>query len=546
LPRILLVGDTTLNGVARSLQALLTGPLHGWSAEEPDFNTWATDILDPDSSLRSNPPEALFVILSPRILETKGNALLDRIEGILSSLGEIEDVIVFMSTLTSDPTASPALLSDPATVTATKINRVLVDFSVRNPWFHLVDLGAFLSEHGVRSLHDPRFEVNARMYFSPIGADRLAKTLARHLRASVVPRKKVLVLDLDNTLWGGVLGELGADGIRIGGENSGYAFVRFQRTVRRLKETGILLALCSKNDEKPALDAIDDHPAMILRSADFAAWRINWKDKADNIRSLASELNLGLDSMVFFDDSPHERDLVRNLVPEVEVLEVPSDPSEYSAALVQYPGFDTLSITADDHRRTEFYKGETERQKLRTESSSLEEYFRSLEMRGTLREAGDSSFDRVLQLIGKTNQFNLTTRRYDADHLRTLIDSPQWGVYALDLTDSLGESGTTGVVVVRKEGRTWTIDNFLLSCRVIGRTVEYALVQWLARQVGSSGAEELLAEFIPTARNEVSKDFLHKAGFQFDPDVSKWRLHIDQVDRIPPSYVALKEAAPCN
>jgi FkbH-like protein len=504
------------------------------------------DILNPASPLRSNPPEALFIILSPRILESRNDNLLDRIEAILSSLEEPEDMQVFMSSLAWDPTASPALLRDASADVAAKINRVLTDFSLRNPWFHLVDLGAFLSEHGVRSLHDPRFEANARMYFSPIGAGHLGKTLARHLRASVVPRKKVLVLDLDNTLWGGVLGELGAEGIRVGGENSGHAYVRFQRTIQRLKETGILLAICSKNDEDPAMDTIERHPSMILRKGDFAAWRINWKDKADNIRSLASELNIGLDSVVFFDDSPHERELVRNLVPEVEVLEVPKDPAEYSGALIEYPGFDTLSTTADDHRRTEFYKGETQRRKLRAKGGSLEEYFRSLKMRGTLREAGSTSFERILQLIGKTNQFNLTTRRYDADRLRRLIDSPEWGVYALDLTDSLGESGTTGVVVVRREGLIWTIDNFLLSCRVIGRTVEYAVIRWLAEQAGRSGAEQLLAEFIPTARNEVSKDFLNAAGFQFDPDVSKWRMRIDQLDQIPSSYVELNDAPPCS
>lgn len=545
--KIFVAGDMTITGLERSLARSLGRHIRTqgeWQVRDLGFNSWLVEALNPRSTLYREPPDILAVILSPRFLQHDHDPV-QNVRHFLDAIGQHRSGMqVFFTTVVADPLAGQQLPA--GTVLhekAAKANEMLLEWQRVHPWFHIVDMQSFMVQHGIDRVHDPRYEVMARMYLSPGGIKLLADSLARYVGALGSPTKKVLVLDLDDTLWGGILGEDGLNGIRVGGENDGYSFLTFQRSLLTLKATGVLLAICSKNNEPDALRALESHPDILLRPTDFACHRINWKPKAENLREIAHELNLGLDSFVFFDDSAFERGQMRELLPEVDVLEVPSDPALYARTLAQYPGFDTLRVTIEDRKRSEMYAAESRRKMLQRQSGSLEEFYRSLEMRAVISRATETKFERVFQLIQKTNQFNLTTRRYTEKELRSLLTSPRDDVYTLRLSDKLGESGVTGVAVVRKGTENWQLDNFLLSCRIIGRTVEYAFIRWLAARGRAAGAARIIAEFIPTPRNAVASMFLETAGFERNPASGKWALDLARWEgRVPPDYVRVDEA----
>jgi FkbH-like protein len=327
-------------------------------------------------------------------------------------------------------------------------------------------------------------------------------------------------------------------GIRLGGENVGYAFIRFQRALKMLKNNGVLLALVSKNDEEYALETLRNHPDMILKLEDFVTYRINWGPKPQNLMSIAEELNLGINSFVFFDDSDFERQMMRAAIPEVDVIDVPADPADYVRALSAYPGFDSLHVTAEDQSRTEMYHTELERTRRQKKATNREEFFESLEMKAFIQKVRFESLDRVHQLINKTNQFNLTTKRYTQSQLQELSSSERFDLFAVRLQDTFGESGTVGVIIIEKLSNQWRLDSFLLSCRVIGRTLEFALIRWLTERAKENGITNVQAEFVPTKKNDVSKDFLSNAGFR-KLDNGTWLLCLEEHPNLSKDYVTV-------
>jgi FkbH-like protein len=311
----------------------------------------------------------------------------------------------------------------------------------------------------------------------------------------------------------------------------------------RLKASGVLLVLCSKNNEADAVKVFESHPDMVLRMTDFVAHRINWTAKSENIKSMAEELSLGVDSFVFFDDTAFERQQMQQLLPAVDVIEVPADASHYVQALADYQGFDILRATAEDSARSAMYQAESSRKKLQSQSSSLEEFYVSLAMEAECLPVDEPSISRVHQLLHKTNQFNLTTQRHTEQHLREMVfgkGSP-YEAYCLRLKDKLGENGITGVVIVKKSSTHWELDSFLLSCRIIGRTVEYSLIRWLGQRALKAGAKTLRARYVPTAKNQVAAPFLSQAGFTLDNETQQWNLNLEKLDSaVPRDYVTLK------
>ncbi|QRM27261.1 HAD family hydrolase [Microvirga sp. VF16] len=541
---MLLTGDTTLSGIGRALQKQF-GAKSSWIVKEANFNSWRIEAVDPQSSFHREPTDFLIYILSPRILTDLPDAE-NVFEEFLSGLQHLAGMTrVLCTTLVVDPfQVQPLYETLRLQKRADDINAKLRLFMEAHNWFNLIDQAALFMTHGIASLTDPRFEMLGRMYYSPKGVRLLGEAVERATLALTRPPKKVLVLDLDNTLWGGVLGEDGITGIRVGGEGLGYAFSRFQRTLETLKQNGILLAICSKNEEEDALRAIAQHPDMQLRINDFVTHRINWKPKSENLRSIAEELNLGLDSLVLFDDSPFECESIRQLLPDVDVLEAPKDPSDFVRALAVYPGFDMFRVTDEDRKRSHQYFQDRQRRSLASQMGSLEEVYRSLEMRGRVSVVTDVTLARVQQLIHKTNQFNLTTKRYQEPELLSMMASDDVIILTLHLSDRLGESGLTGVLVVTTGRDQWEVDNLLLSCRVIGRTVEYGLIRYLAEKAQASGARELIASFVPSGRNQVAAEFLSRAGFRKDEKTGRWILPLNQADTlIPKSYVSIEEDA---
>lgn len=329
--------------------------------------------------------------------------------------------------------------------------------------------------------------------------------------------KKLIILDLDNTLWGGTVGDCGWQSLRVGGHDYvGEAFADFQRALKLLSKAGVLLALASKNEETVALDAIKLHPEMILKADDFAAWRINWNDKAVNISELAEELNIGLQSVVFIDDNPMERARVREALPEVYVPEWPTDPTSFVSSLLQMPCFDMPHATEEDRLRTSSYTSERARERLRQTVNSQEEWLLSLDTEVTVENLNDVNLPRFVQLFNKTNQMNLTTRRMTDAQVLQWSERPNARFWTFRVKDRCGDSGLTGIVGIEIDGDHARVSDFVLSCRVMGRNIERAMLAVAAQYCRSRGLLDLIATYIPTAKNKPCLDFWLNSGCEFD------------------------------
>jgi len=368
---------------------------------------------------------------------------------------------------------------------------------------------------GVHAWHDSGLWHRSKQEVSPTAAPLYGDLVGRWLAAKQGRSFKCLVLDLDNTVWGGVIGDDGMEGIAIGqGSALGEAYTAFQDYCRELTRRGIILAVCSKNDEVNAVEPFEKHPDMVLKRGDIASFVANWSDKAGNIRSIAEELNIGLDSLVFIDDNPFERNLVRQELPMVAVPEVSDDPVGYPIALSDAGYFEGLSVTDEDRERTSQYQGNKARDALKASATDLPAYLRGLEMNLIAKPFDRVGLQRIVQLINKSNQFNLTTRRYtDEDVLAVMADPDAFGLQ-LRLLDRFGDNGVIAIVIGRlMEQKDLLIDTWLMSCRVLGRQVEPTTLNLIAEQAKKLGAKRLVGEYIPTKKNGMVKDHYARLGF---------------------------------
>jgi FkbH-like protein len=399
-------------------------------------------------------------------------------------------------------------------------NAILDGICHGQPGVFQLDFARMALEMGLRRLYDARLDAIARTPFSVPAQIEMARRLARLIRAIHVPPVKCLVLDLDNTLWGGVIGEAGLGGIEVGDDYPGSTYRDFQRAARALRDRGILLAVASRNDEPEAREALERHPGMVLRWEDFAAAEIHWQDKAASLRRIAESLRIGLDGLAFYDDDPVQRESIRCQLPAVTVIDVPADPLLRAASLLECEAFDCVATTDEDRQRAALYERERQREHARCESAGLTEFLTQLGIRATAGEVDSATLSRVAQLINKTNQFNLTARRCTEAELRTQLDSGAIGVW-LRVADRFGDYGLVGAAVALTErAGEWRIDNFVLSCRILGRQVETALLAEVARRVQKAGGERLAGEYLPTARNSAAADFFASHGFE--PEDGRW------------------------
>jgi FkbH-like protein len=379
----------------------------------------------------------------------------------------------------------------------------------------LVALDREAARDGLDAWHDAALWHRSKQEVTLRAAPAYGELVARLVAARAGRSYKCLVLDLDNTLWGGVIGDDGMDGIVIGqGSPLGEGFVAVQEYARELARRGIILAVSSKNDEANALEPFERHPDMVLRRADIACFRANWNDKASNIRAIAQELNIGLDALVFLDDNPFEREFVRTELPMVAVPEVPDDPAMVPAVLADAGFFESLGITAEDRERTAQYQENVARAQLRSESSDLEGYLRGLDMRMVWRRFDRMGLPRIVQLINKTNQFNLTTRRYTEQEVAAVMTDPAAFGLQIRLLDRFGDNGIIAIVIGRlgADG-VCGIDTWLMSCRVLGRQVEQATLNLVAATAAAMGADRLRGFYVPSAKNAMVKEHYAKLGF---------------------------------
>lgn len=355
----------------------------------------------------------------------------------------------------------------------------------------------------------------AKQEVAPSAAPLYGELVGRILAAQRGRSFKCLALDLDNTLWGGVVGDDGLHGLQLGqGSPVGEAFAAFQSYVRDLSRRGVILAVCSKNSEENALEVFTSHPEMILRRNDIASFIANWDNKADNIRSIASNLKIGLDSIVFVDDNPAERELIRSELPMVAVPELPPDPCEYPELLSSAGYFEGLSITGEDKERTRHYQSNNARERLQKESVDLDSYLASLKMQMTWGLINHNNLQRVVQLINKTNQFNLTSRRYPSGDVEDLINNSDNLCLQLRLADRFGDNGIIGVVIGKLNAdHALVIDTWLMSCRVMGRRLEPVTLNAIVTGARRMGATRLVGEYVGTKKNGVVKDHYTNLGF---------------------------------
>jgi len=382
----------------------------------------------------------------------------------------------------------------------------------------VIDFSEFCSHYASSSLIDRRFYYISQMQINPKLINDFSIWLQRKLSAIEGKRKKCLVLDLDNTLWGGILGEDGMTGIQIGNTYPGNAFLDFQNNLLELSKSGIILTVCSKNNEPDVIEAWEKNPFLQIKGDQLAAWRINWNNKADNIVELAEELNIGLDSMVFVDDNPTERALVKQMLPTIETPDFPKQPyllPEFFEKICQ-DYFQIYNLTKEDKDKLQQYKTNTERASFQKSFASFDDYIQSLEIVLDIQEVNSMNLPRIAQMTQKTNQFNLTTKRNTDEDIKFLVEQQGAKVYCISVKDKFGDNGITGAAIVTtdKNTKTANIDSFLLSCRILGKNIENIFLKYILLQMKNLGYTLIHSIFIPTLKNGQVSDFYEKNGFR--------------------------------
>ncbi len=374
------------------------------------------------------------------------------------------------------------------------------------------DMDEIVLETGRAQFFDLRYWYTSRFPFKPMAANCFSKKILDIAKLMITPKAKVIVLDADNTLWGGVIGEEGINGIALGPEYPGNAFVDFQRRILDFKERGFILAMCSKNNRDDVIDVFQNHPHQILKENTFSALRINWDTKPSNIKALAKELNLGLDSFIFVDDSDYECGMVRKELPQVQVIQTPKKPTEIPYCLEQLSRLEILNLTEEDKNKTQMYAQERQRkalhEKVDQNGGDIEDYLLSLQMKMQIEINAAERISRLAQLTQKTNQFNLTTKRYSEQQIQTFIEANDWLVASFSLADSYGDSGVVGLIIIQiQDENKARIDTLLMSCRVIGRKAETAFTESVLALLTNQGINQVEAEYIATAKNQLVAEF---------------------------------------
>ena len=514
---------------------------------EADYGTVHQEFLDPSSALHAFRPEYILIVPTWRDLQDKPRPndepkqlklRIDTEVAAWTPLWRIAQEQLKAQVIQGNFTVPPWRVMGnlearhPAAFSryVSLVNFALADAAPRGVTIHDVDQLAAAAGRWVWA--DERFYHHAKLPCSPEQLVDYAHSLASLILGQSGVGRKCLVLDLDNTLWGGVIGDDGLGGIRLGqGEPEGEAFISFQRYVKSLGERGIILAVCSKNDEAIAREVFEKHSEMVLRLDDISCFIANWDDKATNLARIAHRLNIGINSLVFFDDNPAERSIVRQLQPDVAVPEVPSDPAYYIRALDRHRYFEAATISSEDLHRNQFYQADVKRQALESSAADVNSFLTSLDMTARIEPVSDATLERTVQLIGRSNQFNLTSRRYSNADLVHLTSDAAWITRTVSLSDRFGDHGLISVLLAKVEGDTLAIDTWLMSCRVLKRGVEVVLLNNLVLDARSRGLRRIVGEYIATSKNGLVRDHYQDLGFsRFGPEGvehSHWELTID-------------------
>ena len=477
------------------------------------FDQIEQSLLDPQGEFRATTgKDSLRLILTrpEDLLTAEGQSRADRLLEAVRSFGKATGQSLLVGSV-------PPVVSSFSTVSREAATALQAEWQAElqsMPLVESLDFAGLIERVGIRNAAQPDMDVVARCPYSPSVFQELGIEVARKVRSRVRPPAKVLALDADNTLWGGIVGEDGVDGLQLSDDHPGRSFRLFQQTIRSLKNRGAMLVLVSRNDEADVLRVLDEHPGMVLHREDFVASRINWAPKSQNLKELAEELNVGLDSFVFLDDDPANRAEVSANAPEVLVVPLPESPVSYTGILSSLWCFDGLQGTAEDQLRTQMMQQQSKRYQLRSDASDSHAWLKSLNLQAEMRRATERDLARIAQLVQKTNQFNLSLKRRSLDELRPLLAEAD--VFTIQAADRFGEYGMIGVVIARPtDENAFAIDTFLLSCRALGRGIETAALHELIRLARRRGHSELLAPFVVGPRNTPIRRFFEQSGFDF-------------------------------
>ena len=524
-----------------------------------DYDNHVAEIMDPESRLYRFKPQV--VILLPGVQRCKySGTLTDERQAAQACATSTATQLLDLCKTLNERSGAEVLLCNFALPARRDLGeyraRTLAsDYTFRKwvnlelslnapPYVRICDVEFLANRRGALASEDPRGWFESKQPGSPALLVDLAREAAHLIRAIRNPPKKVLALDLDNTLWGGVVGDDGLEGIEIGDTSPrGEAFKAFQKYIATLKQRGVLLAVCSKNDHARAFEALEKHPEVVLRPNDFVSLKINWDPKSDNLIRMAEELNLGLDSFVFVDDNPAEIEIVRQFAPQVSTILLGSDPAEYVGQLQDCGLFEPRSITKEDADRTAQYRAESERQTMLSSATDMDAYLASLEMVALVRDFAPVDVPRLSQLINKSNQFNLTTRRRTEAEVQALIGRPDHTCFSVRLSDKFGDHGLISIVIGRVSGETMEIDTWLMSCRVLKRQVEETVLNELARRAQAKGCSRLEGLYLPTKKNGMVRDFYPRMGFQTrsaTPERGEYTLGLDTYEPRP-TKITVKE-----
>ena len=551
--RVAMLGAATLEHLFPAIR--VAGLRHGLLLQlrAGGFGQYRQELLGADSPLAATKPDAVLLSLTgssvfgevPTALPKAASQML--IDDAVAGIGELwrmarsrlNAMVIQQSMLdSSEPLFGnhDQLIGGAMTRLVSRLNAALADAAADDGVLWL-DIARASAQDGLDSWFDIRHWLQGKMEIAPTAAGRYAELLARLLGAHFGRSRKCLVLDLDNTLWGGVIGDDGMTGIRLGeGSAAGEAHLALQKYAKKLQERGVILAVCSKNDPAIAQEVFDRHPEMHLRRGDIAAFAVNWNDKAENLRSIASRLNIGLDSLVFVDDNPAERARIRESLPMVAVPELPDDPASYVRTIARAGYFEATVVTEEDRLRAQQYAANEDRDTLKDSAQSVEEFLAGLRMSVVAGPVTPVELPRVTQLINKTNQFNTTTARAKSEELEQWVAHSKNLALQFRLLDKFGDNGLVSVMLLAggdtARPDTFELANWVMSCRVFGRQLEHEALNIAVEAARSKGARHIEATYIPTPKNAVVKDLFQSLGFKgVDADavaegVTRWRLDV--------------------
>ena len=541
--KVALLGDTATQLLKQALRG--TGYDAGLDLQiwEADFGQIERQVFDTASELYTYQPDIVIIFQSTHKLLGKYNKLQpdqysnlaeDQLQLINNIYTTITAALTTKVIIYNYPEIDDSVFGNYANKAEQaflfqlrKLNYQLMVYATQNPDIYLCDISSIQNQVGKAFMFQPSVYVSTEMVINIDALPLIASRTIDIISALYSDFKKCLILDLDNTLWGGIIGDDGIENIQIGSLGIGKAFTEFQYWIKKLKNRGIILAVCSKNTEAVAKEAFEKHPDMVLKLADIAAFKINWENKVDNIRQIQSVLNIGFDSMVFLDDNPFERNMVKESIPAITVPELPEDPANYLEYLYSLNLFETVSFSQEDATRTQQYQKEALRNTTQALYTNESDYLKSLNMLSAVHGFNKFNTPRVAQLSQRSNQYNLRTIRYTEGGIEMLINQPDYFSFAFTLEDRFGDNGLISFIILKKESpEILFIDNWVMSCRVLKRGMEDFALNTIVMFAKQSGYTWLQGEYLPTAKNQLVKDHYQQLGFA--PDNGYWLLNVNE------------------